>query len=104
MKIEVKSHADFKRVLQGKNVLLETLTLVNNAVGNRLKVGDIRYINIANSVGVYLKFEEDTSNTRGSFLDYGKATEWIFNEDVVANKLYGYSYRLINKEERWKLK
>lgn len=100
MKIEVKSHADFKRVLQGKNVLVKILTLTNNARGNRLKVGDIRYINIANSVGVYLKFEEDTSNTRGSFLDYGKATEWIFNEDVVANKLYGYSYRLINKEER----
>ena len=92
--IEIKTHADFKRVLKSKDVLLETLSLANNMPGGRLNVGDIRYINIADTTGVYLKKSDDTSNTRGSFLGYDKASDWVFNNDVATHKV-GMSYRLI---------
>ena len=94
--IEIKTHADFKSVLKDKNVVLETLSLANNVSGGRLNIGDIRYINIANTVGVYLKKFEDTSDIRGSFLGYDKASDWVFNNDVVTHKV-GMSYRLIAK-------
>ncbi len=94
--IQIKTHADFKRVLKNKNVLLETLSLANNVSGGRLNVGDIRYINIADTTGIYLKKFDDVSNTRGSFLGYDKASDWVFSNDVVSHKC-GYSYRLIEK-------
>jgi len=94
--IKIKTHSDFKSVLKSKDVVLETLSLANNVSGGRLNVGDIRYINIANTVGVYLKKFEDTSNNRGSFLGYDKASDWVFDNDVVTHKI-GMSYRLIVK-------
>jgi hypothetical protein len=55
----------------------------------------VRYVNIHNTVGVYLKELGDTSAVRGSFLDYGKASEWEFDGDIARNNKYGYAYRII---------
>jgi hypothetical protein len=91
---------DFKRALQTEGVKVETLALTHNAItsgvlASRLRVGMVRYVNIHNTVGVYLKELDDTSTKRGSFLDYGKASEWEFNGDIARNNKYGYAYRII---------
>lgn len=89
----MNSLADFKRALQIKGVELESLALATGVKGGRLRVGDIRPVIEVNTVGVYLKTEGGSS--RGSFLDYGKASEWEFSGDVATNIRYGYAYRVL---------
>jgi hypothetical protein len=85
--------ADFKRLLQTEGVYLETLALATGVKGGRINVGDIRPVIEANTVGVYLKTEG--ASERGSFLEYGKASEWYFNGNTATNRKYGYAYRVI---------
>jgi hypothetical protein len=92
--------ADFKRALQTEGVKVETLALTHNAItsgvlASRLRVGMVRKVNIYNTLGVYLKELDDNSSDRGSFLEYGKASEWEFEGDVARNNQYGYAYRII---------
>ena len=84
--------ADFKRALNTKGVQLETLSLANHVSGGRLHVGQIRPVISADTTGVYLATEGKSS--RGSFLGYGKASEWIFNGDIATN-VCGLSYRVL---------
>lgn len=88
----MKNLAEFKRVLQTPGVKLETLSLANGLAGGRLFVGQIRRVNKADTTGVYLS--DETTTGRGSFLGYGKASEWEFSEDIATNS-YGLSYRVI---------
>jgi hypothetical protein len=91
----MNTHAEFKRYLQAEGTKLETLALADGLqVSGRLRVGMIRFINKANTVGVYLKENSDDEG-RGSFLDYDKASDWEFNNFVATNKKHGYSYRVI---------
>ena len=90
----MKTLADFKRALRSDGVKLETLTLINGATGGRLRVGMVRFVNNHNTVGVYLK-EKPEDEGRGSFLEWGKSTDWVFEDDVARNTKYGYSYRVI---------
>ena len=90
----MKTLADFKRALRSDGVKLETLTLANGATGGRLRVGMVRFVNNHNTVGVYLK-EKPEDDGRGSFLEWGKSTDWVFEDDVARNIKYGYSYRVI---------
>lgn len=91
--IQIKNHAHFKRILQEGKVKLETLTLVNFISGGRLYVGMVRHIKKADTTGVYLALEGDDS--RGSFLGYDKASDWVFEGNVAKNIKVGYSYKLI---------
>jgi len=91
--MEINNHAQFKRILQTPGVQLETLALANTSSRGRLTVGQIREIKETNTVGIYL--DTPGGSSRGSFLDYGKASEWEFNGLTVTNKLYGMSYRII---------
>ena len=88
----INNLADFKRVLQTPGVQLETLALANYVKEGRLYVGQIRPVNIYNTTGIYLATEGVKG--RGSFLGYGKASEWIFN-GLIATNICGYSYRVI---------
>lgn len=90
----MKTLADFKKALKTEGVKLETLSLANYATGGTLRVGMIRFVTIHNTVGVYLK-EDPEEKGRGSFLDWGKASEWVFDNDIAINIEYGYSYRVI---------
>lgn len=90
----MKTLADFKRVLQTEGVKLETLALVNNISGGRLRVGMVRYVNKYDTTGVYLKESADEQG-RGSFLGYDKAGDWVFTQDTATNTKWGYSYRVI---------
>jgi len=98
----VKTLADFKRALRSDGVKLETLTLAYGVIfenadgvtGGRLRVGMVRFVNNHNTVGVYLK-EKPEDEGRGSFLEWGKSTDWVFEDDVARNIKYGYSYRVI---------
>lgn len=94
----MKTLADFKRVLQSEGVKLETLSLANGVKGGRLRVGMVRFVNKYDTVGVYLK-ENPEDEGRGSFLDYGKASEWVFEGDTATNIKFGYAYRIIKPEE-----
>ena len=94
----MKTLADFKKVLKQEGVQLETLSLAAGSQGGRLRVGMIRFVNIHNTVGVYLK-ENSEDKGRGSFLDWGKASEWVFDGDVATNTKYGYSYRVIEPQK-----
>ena len=97
----MKTHADFKRALQMEGTQLETLALANNISGGRLYVGQVRFINKADTTGVYLK--EGGELGRGSFLGYDKASDWKFEQTVgedgrtnyVATHTLGMSYRVI---------
>lgn len=91
--IEIKNHAHFRRILQEGKVKLETISLANGMSSGRLSVGMVRSIKKANTTGVYLAAEGDDS--RGSFLDYGKASEWEFEGDIAKNIKFGYSYKLL---------
>ena len=84
--------ADFKRALQTPGVQLETLALVNGISGGRLYVGQVRPVIKADTTGVYLATEG--SGNRGSFLGYGKASEWVFTGDIATNAC-GSSYRVL---------
>jgi hypothetical protein len=90
----MKTHAEFKRYLQANGTTLETLALANPISGGRLRVGMVRFVNKADTTGVYLK-EKPEDEGRGSFLDYGKASEWTFEGFIATNTKYGYSYRVI---------
>ena len=90
----MKTHADFKRALQTEGVKLETLAIVNNISGGRLRVGMVRYVNKYDTTGVYLKESADEQG-RGSFLGYDKAADWVFTEDTATNTKVGYAYRII---------
>ena len=90
----MKTHAEFKRYLQAEGTKLETLALANYVKGGRLYVGMVRFINKADTTGVYLK-ETPEESGRGSFLEYGKASEWTFDGFIATNTKYGYSYRVI---------
>ena len=97
--IQITNHAHFKRILQGGKVKLETLALARgfNALPpsvqeGRLYVGMVRYIKKADTTGVYLALEGDES--RGSFLGYDKAKDWVFNGNIATNTKFGYSYKL----------
>jgi hypothetical protein len=91
--IEIKNHAHFKRILQEGKVKLEILTLANHISGGRLHVGLVRYIKKADTTGVYLAAEDDDS--RGSFLGYDKAKDWVFDGNIATNTKVGYSYKLL---------
>ena len=97
----MKTHAEFKRYLQANGTKLETLALAygfrnspSSIQEGRLYVGLVRFVNKADSTGVYLKEKPDDSG-RGSFLDYGKASEWTFDGFVATNTKFGYIYRVI---------
>lgn len=91
----MKTHAEFKRYLQAEGTKLETLALADGLQqSGRLRVGMVRFVNKANTVGVYLK-ENAEEKGMGSFLDYGNASEWEFNNFIATNKKYNYSYRVI---------
>ena len=90
----MKTHAEFKRYLQANGTQLETLALANHIAGSRLRVGMVRFVNKANTTGVYLKEKPEDEGT-GSFLDYGNASEWTFEGFIATNTKYGYSYRVI---------
>ncbi len=90
----IKTHADFKRMLGAEGYQLEILALAKGVSGGRLQVGMVRFVNKADTTGVYLK-EKPEDEGRGSFLDYGKASEWEFDGYIATNKIYGYSYRVI---------
>lgn len=89
----MKTLSDFKKALRTEGVKLETLSLANKISQGRLRIGMIRFINIHNTVGVYLK-ENNEDNSRGSFLGWGKATDWVFHGDIATHK-FGMSYRVI---------
>jgi len=91
--VQIKNHSDFKRICQKGRVKFETLSLSRNAVGGRLYVGMIRRITKADTTGVYLAAEGD--DTRGSYLGFDKAGDWIFEGNVAKNTKFGYSYKLI---------
>lgn len=97
--IEIKNHAHFKSILKEGKVKLETLTLARgfsalppSVQEGRLYVGMIRYIKKADTTGVYLALEGDES--RGSFLGYDKAKDWVFAGNIATNTKFGYSYKL----------
>ena len=97
----MKTHAEFKRYLQANGIQLETLALAYGVIDSpstfqegRLRVGMVRFVNKADTTGVYLK-EKPEDGGRGSFLDYGKASEWTFEGFIATNTKYGYSYRVI---------
>jgi len=92
--LSIKTLSDFKKALSTEGTKLETLALANNVKSGRLRIGMIRFVNIYNTVGVYLK-ENPEDEGRGSFLDWGKANEWVFDNDIATNIKYGYSYRII---------
>lgn len=92
-KIQIKNHSDFRRICQKGKVKFETLTLADNAVGTRLWVGMVRSIKKVDTTGVYLALPDDDS--RGSFLGFDKAADWVFEGDVAKNTKFGYSYKLI---------
>jgi len=95
----MKTHADFKRALQTEGVRVITLALASGFVDNdRLWVGMEREVKKADTVGAYLVKVGETNNTRGSFLDYGKASEWTINGDTAVNIKYGYAYRIVLPE------
>ena len=97
----MKTHAEFKRYLQANGTQLETLALAYGVIDSpstfqegRLRVGMVRFVNKANTTGVYLKEKPEDEGT-GSFLDYGNASEWTFEGFIATNTKYGYSYRVI---------
>ena len=90
----MKTLADFKRALKTEGTKLETLALANYVSEGRLRVGMIRFVNIYNTTGVYLK-EKPEEEGRGSFLGWDKSSDWVFDNDVATNIKYGYSYRVI---------
>ena len=99
--LQIKTHADFKRYLQDEGTKLETLSLAygfsnspSNIQEGRLRVGMVRFVNKADTTGVYLK-EKPEDKGRGSFLGYGKASEWTFDGWIATNTKFGYSYRVI---------
>lgn len=95
----MKNMAEFKKALQTPNIKVKTLALANPMSGGRLYVGQIRSVYKYNTVGVYLK-ENASDEGSGSFLDYGKASEWIFEGDTARNTKYGYAYQIIYPERK----
>lgn len=93
----MKTLAEFKKALQTPGVQVETLALATTAKPGRLFVGQIRFVNKFNTVGVYL--QEEGGEGSGSFLDYGKASEWIFEGPIAKNTKYGYAYKIILPEK-----
>lgn len=91
--IVIKNHAHFQRLLKSGNVKVEIVKLANNAVGGRLWVGMVRHVQKADTTGVYLQLEGDDS--KGSFLGYDKASDWIFEGNIAKNTKFGYAYKLI---------
>jgi len=96
----MKTHADFKRALQTKGVRVITLSLAKGFTNShRLWVGMERVVKKADTTGAYLVSPEDMDKpTRGSFLEYGKASEWAIEGDTVTNLEVGYSYRVVLPE------
>jgi hypothetical protein len=94
----MKTLSDFKRALQTEGASLETLALVKGAREGRIKLGSIRPVIKSNTVGVYL--ETEGSGANGSFLEYGKASEWEFEGDIARNIEWGYAYRVVTTEEK----
>jgi hypothetical protein len=96
--LQIKTHADFRRYLQAEGTKLETLALADGVrdslLEGRLRVGMVRFVNKADTTGVYLK-EKPEDGGRGSFLGYGKASEWTFDGWIATNTKFGYSYRVI---------
>ena len=88
----ITNHAEFKRLLSTPGVQLETLSLANGVKPGRLSVGQVRRVLESNTTGVYL--ETPGGSTRGSFLGYDKAGNWLFNGDIATHEC-GLSYRLI---------
>lgn len=101
-RIEIGNHANFKRLLQGKEngvqigaIDLELLQVSNGAASRgRLFVGLIRPIIRFNGTGVWLATH---GTEHGSFMDYGKASEWQFDGDTAHNLESGHTYRLIRR-------
>ena len=97
--IQIRNHAHFKSILKEGKVKLETLALArgfsalpSSVQEGRLYVGMVRYIKKADTTGVYLAVEGDES--RGSFLGYDKAVDWVFDGNIATNTKFGYSYKL----------
>lgn len=91
----MKNLAEFKKVLQTEGVKVETLALANTIKPGILKIGQVRFVAKFNTVGVYLK---EHPEAQGSYLDYGKASEWVFEGNIARNTKYGYAYRIILPE------
>lgn len=87
----MKSHADFKRVLQAEGTRLETLAIVGGGQGTAtFYVGQVRSVSKANTTGVYLEDAEGN----GSWLLYDKAGDWHIDGDIATHNL-GMSYKVI---------
>ena len=89
--------ADFKRALATEGVQVETLALARGVKGGPLKVGMIRTVVKINTVGVYLSYEGGPAC--GSWLEFDKAGDWLFEGDTATNTLYGYAYRVLMPSE-----
>ena len=92
MSLVIASHNHFKNILKSGQGLID-LEVTSSPFKDsaRVFVGLIRPIQRANSVGVYLcsHFAPE-----GSFLDYGKASEWKFSGDIATHE-DGLAYRLL---------
>lgn len=87
----MKTHADFKRVLQAEGTRLETLAIAGGGAGTpTFYVGQVRRVAKYNTTGVYLVDAEGN----GSFLDYDKASDWKIAGDVATHN-FGMSYKVI---------
>jgi hypothetical protein len=87
----MKSHAEFKRVLQEEGTRLETLAIAGGGTGSAaFYVGQVRRIAKYNTTGVYLMDAEGN----GSWLDYDKASDWQIDGDIATHN-FGMSYKVI---------
>lgn len=89
--INIKTLADLKRALTF-GTKLETLSLAHGVKGGRLSVGQIRRVVKADTTGVYIATDGD--DFRGSYLGFGKASQWTFNGDTFTS-VFGMSYKIV---------
>lgn len=90
------TQAELKRKLQ----VGTPLKMVYTSWGNDNKLNVIRYVVKIQGNGVYLN--EDKEATKGSFLEFGKAS--LFEETEKGFKLFKPGFRDLNKEEKEILK
>lgn len=94
----IKNHAEFKRILSMKGTRLTTLALAKGMKEGRIVLGATRHIRKADTTGVYLVTEEELGKpVSGSFLGFGKASEWEFEGDVATAK-WGGKYLVVRSE------
>lgn len=88
----MKTLAQLKRDLQ-KGTIIKT---IQNLAKTELE-GLERVISYKDTTGIYLKGKNDTTNKRGSFLDYPKASELEYHADTfqINNGYNTLIYRII---------